>query len=193
MAREAVSNAFLAIRDLLATVLCEEPVGALGPACWQVLLENNKLFEQEVAACQEALSLLEWKTEGASSASRHFECAHCKSTLIKQLDPVNTEQDDAVFMCSACGEELETISLLVQGIAAANFAEAYEAMTGGGDMPVGTCPECSEEAYVFSEGGCAVCGFGMPDGAACAVCGESLSLDDYEEGDSLCGYHRWQV
>lgn len=193
LAREAVSNAFFTIRDLLTSVLGEEPVGALGPTCWQALLENNKLFEEELAACRSTLAAMDWKTEGALSASKCFKCTHCMSTLIKQWDPENTDQDQAVFMCSACGEELETVSVLVQGVAASTFAETYLAMTDGGEMPVGTCPECSEEAYVFSEGGCAVCGFGMPDDAECAVCGESLSFNDYGEGDTLCGYHRWQA
>lgn len=55
LAEEAVSDAFLAVRELLLVVLEEEPVGALGPACWSALLANNDLFVKEVAACRKTL------------------------------------------------------------------------------------------------------------------------------------------
>ena len=70
-------------------------------------------------------------------------------------------------------------------------SDTYVAATDGGEPPVGTCPECGEETYVFSEGGCALCGFELPEDATCAVCGERLTLDDYDEGGGLCSYHRW--
>ena len=191
LAREAVSDAFLAIRELLATVLEEEPVGALGTACWGSLLENNKLFQQEIAACRQTIGPILWKTEGAQAASQEFACQDCGSKLVKQLDPVNTDQEDAQFVCSACGEKIELVPLMVAAIEEANGVDAYLAATDGGEPPVGNCPECGEETYVFAEGGCALCGFDMPADATCAVCGEQLTLDDYEEGAGLCGYHRW--
>lgn len=191
LAREAVSEAFLAIRELLTTILEEEPVGALGATCWGALLENNKLFQQELAACRSTLDTIDWKTNGAQIASKEFLCPGCGSKLIKQLDPDNTEQDEAQFVCAACGEEADTEALMVAAIDEAYGADAYIAMTDGGEPPVGTCPECGNETYVFSEGGCALCGFDMPDDAACAICGERLTLDDYEMGSGLCGYHRW--
>jgi len=191
LAREAVSDAFLAIRELLAAILNEEPVGALGAACWGSLLENNKLFHQELAACQLTIENIEWKTEGARLASGKFACPDCGSALIKQVDPETTNQDDVVFMCAACGEEVDTVALIVAGVEISNFSEAYIAATQGGESPINTCPECGEESYVFAEGGCAACGFEMSGDASCAVCGNSLTLDDYREGSGLCGYHLW--
>jgi transcription elongation factor Elf1 len=191
LAREAVSEAFLAIRHVLAVILEEESVGALGADCWRSLLENNKLFQQEIDACRQTLKAIEWKTEGACAASQEFICPDCGSKLVKQLDPDNAVQEDAQFMCSACGEEIDIIPLMVAGVEEVNGVDAYIAAKDGGEPPVGTCPECGEETYVFSEGGCALCGFDMPDDATCAVCGEQLTLDDYEEGGGLCSYHRW--
>ena len=193
VAREAVSEAFLAIRDLLATVLEEEPVGALGASCWGALLENNKLFQQELDACRRTIDGLVWKTNGGQIASEEFVCPGCGSKLIKQLDPDNTDQDDARFICSACGEDCDIVPLMVAAVAEAYAADAYIAMTDGGEPPVGTCPECGEETYVFSEGGCALCDFELSDDARCALCGERLTLDDYEQGAGLCSYHRWQA
>lgn len=193
LAQQAVSDAFLVIRDLLTKVLEEEPVGALGHVCWKALLDNNTLFQEELAACQATLANIEWKTEGASLASEHFECPDCGSTLVKQVNPENTDQDTAMFACAACGEELGTENLIIKAVEAANFHDAYLAATEGGETPVGTCPECGNDTYVFGQGGCAFCGFGMPCDASCIICGEALTLDDYEEGDDLCGYHRWQA
>lgn len=191
LAREALSDAFISIRELLAVVLKEEPVDALGIECWQSLLENNTLFQQEMDSCRSTLQVIKWKTEGGRTASQEFTCADCGSKLIKQLDDGNTEQDSAVFMCSACGDEPDIVPLMVASIDDAYGAEAYIAATQGGEPPVGSCPECGEETFIFSEGGCALCGFDMPDDALCAVCHEPLTLEDYEDGSGLCSYHRW--
>ncbi len=171
-------------------VLEEEPVGALGMECWGSLLANNKLFEKEVAACRETLEAIQWKTEGARAASQEFACLDCGSKLVKQLDPANTDQEHAHFMCSACGEEIDTVPLMVAAVEEANSAEAYLAAKDGGEPAVGNCPECGEETYVFSEGGCTLCGFDLPDSATCAVCSQRLTLDDYQDGSGLCSYHR---
>ena len=186
-----MSDAFLAIRELLATVLKEEPVDALGADCWGSLLANNKLFEQELAACRNTLDAIQWKTAGALAASHEFACQNCASKLVKQLDTDNTDQELAQYMCSACGNENEAVPLLGFGIEEAYGFEAHLAAKDGGEPPVGTCPECGEETYVISEGGCAICGFEMPDDATCAVCGEKLTLDDLGEVTGLCGYHRY--
>lgn len=193
LAREALSDAFISIRDLLSVVLEEEPVGALGTECWQSLLENNRLFQQEMASCRATLQAIRWKTEGGRTASQKFTCPDCGSKLIKQLDDDNAEQESAAFMCSACGEEPDIIPLMVAGIDDAYGAEAHIAAKDGGEPPVGSCPKCGEETYVFVEGGCALCGFDMPDDAQCVVCDEPLTLEDYEGGSGLCGYHRWVV
>ena len=39
------------------------------------------------------------------------------------------------------------------------------------------------------EGRCAACDFTLPEDAACAICGSSLSAEEYYEYDGLCGYH----
>ena len=192
LAEEAVSDAFIAVRELLLVVLEEEPVGALGPACWGALLANNKLFEQEVIACRKTLDAVKWRSAGAAEAAEEFICPECGSKLVKQLDADNDDQTTAMFMCSACGEEIETTLLIVAGVATANAAEAYSAAKDGGEDPVGTCPDCGEDTYVFADSKCAHCGFEMPDDAEC-MCGERLTLEDYAEGDGLCSYHRYAL
>ena len=110
---------------------------------------------------------------------------------MKQIDPDNDNQEAAMFMCSACGEELDAVSLITAGVESTTASEAYIAAKDGGEPPVGTCPECGEDTYVFTDGCCANCGFEMPEGARCSICSEHLSLEDYAEGDRLCSYHRY--
>jgi transcription elongation factor Elf1 len=190
-AREAVSDAFFAIRDLLSSILDEEPVGVLGTECWTALLENSALFEQEHSSCKASLKDVHWRTLGAETASKHLTCIECGSKLIKQIDTLNTDQDSITFMCSACGEQPDTVAMLIKGIEDAHFADFYIAATQGGEPPVYDCPECSNESYISHEEGCAICGFKMTANAVCSVCGENLTLDDYQERDKLCSYHRW--
>ena len=122
LARQAVSDAFFAIRDLLAPVLEEEPVGVPGQACWGVLLENSKVFEEELAACRASLANITWETQGAESVSANLQCSECGSALVKQLNPDNTNQQSAELMCSACGDLLEMAPLMVAAIGESNAA-----------------------------------------------------------------------
>jgi len=193
LAKEAVSNAFVAIRTLLATVLDEEPVAVLGAECWGALLQNNALFEHERKACRETLVSIKWLTEGADAAAEKFCCPECGSALVKQVDPDNEEQDDAEFLCSACGEGIELVPLMVAAVEELTSWEAYIAVTDGGEAPVADCPQCMEETYIFEQGGCALCGYSVAEGAQCAVCGERLSPHDFAEGDELCACHRHQI
>lgn len=193
LAQEAVSDAFFAVRELLAVVLEEEPVDALGAACWGALLANNKLFQEEVAACRKTLDAVEWRSQGARKAADEFVCSECGSTLVKQIDPHNNNQNAAMLMCSACGKELDIASLIAAGVESSTAGDAYLAAKDGGEPPVGTCPECGEDTYVFDDEVCANCGFEMPDDAECSICSERLSLEDYSEGDSLCSYHRYVI
>lgn len=63
------------------------------------------------------------------------------------------------------------------------------AVKDGGEPPISTCPECSEETFVIEEGRCAACDFALPEDAACAVCGSGLSAEEYYEHNALCSYH----
>lgn len=193
LAKEAVSDAFLPIRNLITTVLDEEPAQLLGAECWTALLANNKIFTAQFAACRETLDAIKWITEGAAKVAEVLSCTECGSKLVKQRELDNQKQSDAQFTCTACGKDLDTTKVMVAAVSEAYFADAYLAMTDGGPEPVGTCPECGEDTYIFDEGGCVLCEFVMPEDAVCAICHEQLTLEDYETDTGMCSYHRWVV
>lgn len=188
-ARQAVADALLVIRQLLVEALQEDPRNALGSECWTALLENADLFEAELQTCRATLETVDWETEAAARALPDFACPSCRSALIRQRDPVNTSQQKAVLICSACGKEAELGPVLSQAFDETFGGEAHIAVKDGGEPPISTCPECSEETYVLEEGRCAACDFALPEDAACAVCGAGLTAEEYYEHDGLCSYH----
>jgi hypothetical protein len=188
-ARQAVADALLIIRQLLVEALQEDPRAALGSECWTALLENANLFEAELQTCRAMLENINWETEAAARALRDFACPSCRSALIRQRDPANTSQQSALLICSACGEEAELGPVLSQAFDETFGGEAHIAVKDGGEPPISTCPECSEETYVLGEGRCAACDFALPEDATCVICGNGLSAEEYYEHDGLCSYH----
>jgi hypothetical protein len=190
-AKEAVADAFILIRHLLVDVLHEDPLKTLGPECWNALLENADLFEAELTACQTTLSAVAWQTEAATSALGDVICPSCRSSLIRQRDPSNTDQSMVALQCAACGENHELGPVLSVAFDETFGAEAHMSVKDGGEPPIETCPECGEETYVLAESRCAACDFAVPADAACSVCGGDLSAYDYAENGGLCSYHAW--
>ncbi|MBY3060340.1 hypothetical protein HF263_30505 [Rhizobium leguminosarum] len=188
-ARQAVADALLVIRQLLVEALQEDPLSALGSECWTALLENADLFEAELQTCRATLDKIDWETEAATRATADFVCPSCHSALIRQRDPANTSQHKVALFCSACGEDAELGPVLSLAFDETFGAEGHIAPKDGGEPPITTCPECSEETYVVEEGRCAACDFALPDDAACAVCGNGLNAEEYYEHDGLCSYH----
>jgi hypothetical protein len=189
--RQALSDAHFLIRDILTDVLSEEPVNILGPACWQALLENAELFEQQLTACKSTLEAIAWTTNAAQKAASRLECTACGSTLIRQRDQTNSDQYEMHLYCSACGRGVEIGRALSTALREEFAGEIYMAAKDGDTAPFETCPECGDETYVIEEEVCSSCGFSMPDDATCAVCGDRISIADYGECTTLCGYHAY--
>jgi hypothetical protein len=190
-ARQAVADAFMVIRQLLVEALQEDPLKVLGPECWNALLENADLFEAELQACRKTLENVAWETDAAVRALPDFTCPSCRSSLVRQREPGNTVQLNVVLLCAACGTETELGPVLTLAFDETFGGEAHIAIKDGGDPPISTCPECSEETYVIEESRCAACDFVVPTDANCAICGSGLSAEDYYEHDGLCGYHAY--
>lgn len=187
-ALEAFAEACVLIRELLVDVLQEDPVALIGEPAWTRLYENQQVFEKELAACRISLNAINWSS-GAQGLADHVSCPDCGSKLVRQQDDQNTDQVEAVFLCTACGEETSDRDMILHALDEAYGADAYISVKDGGDPPVIDCPECGEEGYVAKIGACALCDFAMPEDAECAVCGNALSPEEYGEYGSLCSYH----
>ncbi|HEV2575458.1 MAG TPA: hypothetical protein VGU72_27235 [Beijerinckiaceae bacterium] len=188
-ARQVVADALLVIRQLLVDALREDPLKTLGSDCWTALLENADLFEAELQACRVTLERVDWDTEAAARAIPDFICPSCRSALLRQRDPNNKSQQKVALTCTACGEDAELGPVLSLAFEETFGAESHMAVKDGGEPPITTCPECSEETFVVEEARCASCDFVLPEDAACAICGNGLSAEEYYEHAGLCSYH----
>jgi hypothetical protein len=187
--RAALSNGYAVIEQLLQDVLGHQPVHELGKEVWRSLLENHDVYEKQFAACQSSLGSAPWSTQAARDALPHFACPACHSALVRRRFTNATKTSDIELFCAACLSELDIGEVMAPALEDAFAGESFIAAKDGGDPPIGECPECWAETYIFEEGQCAACDFEMPDDATCAVCHDTLSLQDYREHGNLCSYH----
>jgi hypothetical protein len=189
--REALATAMPVIRSVLVAELDEEPAQLLGQQTWEVLLEEARVHEEEAARCRASLEAIKWESETLTSAVKYFYCDNCGSSLIRQLQPTNSDPTKAELRCSGCGQSLSIDATTEAAIGQELHTEAYIAAKDGGDPPLEHCPECHRETYIVEEDRCANpdCGFSL-DGQRCAICGTRLSVQDYMVSDgNLCAYH----
>lgn len=182
--REAIARAFPVVVDMFKQ-LNEEPSKRLGK-CWETMLEVKTVYDQELAACQASFDKVDWKSGAMASAERV--CPKCDSRLIHQKNPNNTVHESADAKCRQCGEELDAHEVIEAALKEHFAGDNYIAMTDGGEGALDTCPECSYETYVMSEGenGCAWCQLELDD---CMRCHTSLTPNNVSwESHELCSY-----
>ena len=171
-ARQAVADAFLVIRQLLVEALREVPLKALGPECWNALLENADLFETELKSCQVTLENVEWETEAAARALPDFICPSCRSSLVRQRNSDNHRAAECRADLRCVQQRFRTWTGAELHIDETFGAEGHIAVKDGGEPPISTCPKSSKATYVVAEEGrCAACDFTLPEDAACAIYG----------------------
>jgi DNA-directed RNA polymerase subunit M/transcription elongation factor TFIIS len=189
--QEAIADAMPIIRDVIVKELKEEPSALLGNEAWNALLNEAQVFKEEQAACRASFDGMDWETDTLGGAFQDFQCPKCSSTLVRNDNANAMKPDELVLVCSKCGEPADLDEVIETALKESLRAEGHIAAMEGGDPVLDECPECSKETYVLAEGKCLNpgCEFNL-DGHECAVCGESLTLDDYRYGDGhLCSYH----
>jgi transcription elongation factor Elf1 len=188
--REAVAESCVVIRQLVMDVLGRSPSDLIGEDSWRRLFEVREVFDQELQACRESLASVKW-LRAAEDAGNQLKCPACESMLLGQTDPANTDQTEIRFRCTSCGARPEVEDTLEFVLGDMYAGELFASAKEDCESPLEDCPECGRTSYVIEDGACAICDFEMPDDAECAVCGESLSLEDYGAHGSLCSYHAW--
>lgn len=189
--QEAIADAMPIIRDLIVKELKEEPPELIGSEAWAALLDEASVFKREQAACSDSFDSINWGTETLSQAFKKFQCPKCSSSLIRNDNEDATKPVDLALVCSQCGEAAELEQVIEDALEESLAVESYISAKDGGDSVLEECPECTKNTYVHAEGRCLNpgCDFSVDD-YECAVCSESLTLDDYRYGDGgLCSYH----
>lgn len=186
---EAIARGFPAAGQLFR-LIDEDPAAALG-AEWSEMLETRELFEAELVACAATLEDLEWLSPTVAAEAPR--CSDCGSSLVRQLDAANTDQESAEPACRACGAKPDIDELVEAMVAEALGFEAYSRVKDTGeDGPVHDCGECGRATYIDFEDRCAACGHSVGPHEGCAVCGAAIPLAELlaDPGTLLCGYHR---
>ncbi|WP_321903936.1 hypothetical protein [Paraburkholderia tropica] len=189
--REILAKSFIVIRDFITTELDEDPADMLGSQTWATLLEENDVYERELAICHTAMDQVDWLSAAAERVGGHIRCPHCGSELVKPDKPDVENLEQLVFHCASCGKGSDFDNVIEAAVDDCYAGEIYVAATDGGDPPVGTCPECTKETFIVAEGRCIACS-GKLEFTRCLICSASLGPDD-QDNNGLCSYHAWQA
>lgn len=180
-----IAGAARIIRALIVEVLGHAPAELLGRDCWDVLLKTEEVYDAERARCRESLSPIRWFSSKIADNLDDLLCIYCASDLIAQRDPSNNRQDMARLDCRSCGERMEEPYIIAEALERILFADAYIAMTDGGDEPIIECENCLADAFILEEARCASCGFQFPS-QLCADCRAEVIGSDFERHDGRC-------
>lgn len=181
---EAVTDALHLIVQFCEPHLGEAPAEILGQECWGQMLEVAAIYGAELKACRDNLSSVKWFFQEVADAVDDMRCPHCDSELIKAVDPT-ANGNTIEFICSAC-QETSPYSTVVTQALAESLRLSFRDVANGSESPLGTCPECGEDAFLIQHAQCAACFYEL-EHTECWRCGTSLSLDEHEF-DGLCGY-----
>ena len=175
--REAIADAMPIIHGILKKELDEEPRSLLGADVWDRLLEETQVFLQELDACRKSFAAVNWESETLRAAVNEFHCPDCASSLLRNDNEAATHFSEVRLTCSKCSAHDEPEDALERHLR----WNPYEARHGDFDR-LADCPECDRHTFILSENQCAICEFNLDD-YHCELCGEELSIDDYQYGD----------
>jgi hypothetical protein len=184
--KELLYDSFVVISRFIATQLDAEPVTLLGEATWDVLLQQAQVYKSLLDDCSLQLKRITWPTAVHDRLAPYLRCDHCSSELLTPTNPEEEAPLDLFFTCKACGRSASYSDVVSPAVAESFAAEAYIAMTDGGEPPVYDCFECGKATYVNELDQCVACGTGR-NYRACGRCGAPLSVHEQDFG-GLCGY-----
>jgi hypothetical protein len=183
--REAIAKAFPVAVDLFA--LAEvAPHEILGDA-WQTMLDVRDVYKRELQACEKSFASLKSEVDVLEQIS--FNCPECRSNLIGQIEPSNTDPWSIHALCRSCGAEQDGDKLVEHSLDVHFSGKIYRAFKDGDIIPLERCPQCGRHTYVVGDEheGCALCEFVL--NPSCANCGiELIPSDVHPEDPRLCSY-----
>lgn len=181
--RGIISKSFLLFRDFVRGELAEDPRILLGEEAWSSMTDISDVYEQERKECAHAIEQFEWTCSALKEAAGGTSCPKCASSLI---EPIGDSKRPDV-RCRSCGETSCFEVFAEHAMEDYYYADNHISVKEGGDPVVGTCPNCSSDAYHYESGICAVCEESVEQ--ECMMCGSTIIPDELDD-DSLCGYCR---
>jgi len=182
-----IADVFTVLRQFITDELGTAPVTLLGEACWNAMLNVHTYLEAELKRCETAWECVD-TPENLCNCIPLMRCPNCGSPLLLPAEegPASIEEDEGhECVCVGCGTTSGTVALLEEALLDLHGGWSHDEYYL--DPPVTTCPECDHGTYVVGDDECCWCGY-TRSYKTCAICEESLSLDEQEFG-GLCGYH----
>lgn len=183
-----ISNSFIIIRDFVSEQLNQDPKELLGSDSWLTLVDVHEVYEKEKQACTDLIEAVNFYSDTIQEAFVSYSCKECGSDLIYPKEP-NTDASENGFICKSCDAEFSYEEIVSPAVINHFEADAYIAMTDGGDSPIADCPFCGG-AYIYEEKICAECGESASH--ECDMCGSEIPPEELSE-DDLCGYCAHQI
>ncbi len=190
--RELIANLLPLVRSFITLQLHLEPLSLFGSETWEKILAVAGMYKAERDMCLAAIGEVRWGNQAFAQIGMYLRCKDeaCNSELLQPVSPDVSRRFELQFRCGQCGTISEFEDIAEPATSECFFADAYIAMTDGGDQPIDTCMNCLRETYVISEAECVLC-HQSHKYQACAMCGEALGAEE-QQFKGLCGYHQWQ-
>ena len=138
---QVIAESFMLIRDFLRDELHEDPINGLGAESWQQMTEIAEVYERERQECLERIRHHDWSCDALREAVEGYSCDSCGSSLV---EPESNERQCGI-RCRSCGEKEAFEKFSITAMHDAYYDHHH--ITQGGDIAIGTCPHCGEDAY----------------------------------------------
>lgn len=182
--RQVIASCFPLVEGF-CEILDQKPAQLLGTA-WETMLEEERFFATQKAACYATLAPLPWHDE---LNGIELSCPHCGSALLYQADADNSDPSSIDGRCRACEGNVASEPFVQMVVEAIHGGEDYLAAKDGGEPIINDCPDCGQPVYV-QNGEIDVCYFcGESAARQCARCGSPMSVNDVSvNAPAFCSY-----
>jgi hypothetical protein len=99
--KELLADAFVVMRDFIASELNCEPIDLLGEETWKTLLEVATVYSKELEECNLVKSQVNWGYSSIEQTTAYLRCSNCASELLKPINPGETTSLHTTFVAAA--------------------------------------------------------------------------------------------
>ena len=106
-----LGSALSAVEQLIFEHVKKAPVDVFSSKAWTQMLKNDGVFDIQKARCKESFENVNWPNDINPLYIHGLLCSYCGSSLVQQVDSMNTEYNAMKLRCMQCGKRLRADSL----------------------------------------------------------------------------------
>jgi hypothetical protein len=185
---ELIANSFTIIHAFIEKELRLNTSEFLGEEAYQVFLEVEAFYKQELKRCKDACDLLDW-VGNTIHIKNHLQCPDCGSELVKPIDGSDGSCRESTFDCLSCKSEFDFEFLSSASVDNLYSEKSHHAIKDGGDALTAECQDCGRDTFIVDEQECISCGSNEYY-FRCDNCEAALSVGEqiFEGSCSYCEY-----